>query len=170
LKSLLILALVFISTSSFSQNDEPRKSELFVEIGGPSVLGSVNYGHMISSNGRNMFCGRVGFGVMRLNDFNNSFNPDFSVPFGVNYGFNLLPKHRNTFTINGGAGFVYTSIIKAGKLFKPVRHDQLNFYFEGGFRYAFTNGLFFRLMYTPVIAPEPTISHLGGLSIGYAFK
>lgn len=170
------LLLVLIAPSiCFSQNTEERTHSLFLELGGPASLESLNYDHQLWSKDIWSAGGRVGLGFNRFQDYNNRFNPDFALPFGLYGALSLLSQdptkpRTSALLCELGAGFVFTTTIQADTDLETIRENKLNTYLYGGLRYNMAKGLFVRAAYTPLFSPNTGWNSWGAISIGYSFK
>ena len=158
----LIIIFSLFSTLLFGQENF-KKNNLFLEIGGNGLFTSINYERQLTKNpGLGL---RLGIGYYKRNPFN------LTIPMGVDY---LLNIYKNKTFLDLGLGITYT---KADvKLYVMVDYKDPNYVNENylniipslGFRFHTEKNIMWRISLTPVINHIGFIPFLG-LSIGKLF-
>lgn len=92
--SLLILTVFAFALNAQTTTAEPATRSVYIELGGPSVIYSLNYDFMFNRASTTGWGARVGAGASAGGDFNF-----VSIPLMVNY---LLGKHNNFFELSAG--------------------------------------------------------------------
>lgn len=156
MKKIFFLAITILFFSSLkAQNSKV----IYVELGGPGLLGSVNYDMRLTAK-ENGIGFRVGIGGMFFPILMES---SFIVPVELNY---LIGNNGKNY-LELGAGMGFLSLTASGNGNK----NELNtsFVFASiGYRYAPTpGGLFFKIAFNPMIGNE--FIPYGGLGLGYKF-
>ena len=170
---LTILILVSCSASLFSQKDSiknPRYQSVYLEIGGPSTIASLNYEIAIVQINRININGRIGLGATKFKDFNLKLNPDYTVPVGLNGTFEILKKNKGIMKAELMFGNTISSIIRLDSEYKSIREFDNHGFLSIGPSWAFAKGIYTRLNYYLILDNYKTPFHWGGLSLGYTFK
>ena len=145
-KYLLILCLTAITTAALAQ-DFSKKNEIFLELGGNGLVGSLNYARQLTKNpGLEL---RVGLGAYGAD------KTFLTIPVGLNYLIGLGGQHS---FLSAGIGATYT---KADVTFgvRPEytegyvarRSTPINFVGNLGYRYCTSKDFSWKINFTPVI-------------------
>jgi len=163
----MVILLLIIRNMAFSQSAPtgPARNLVYVELAGPGGYGSLNYERILLSKSEIQFGVRCGISTYHVNDYTNNFNPDILIPLAINgyYG--------NVHKLHIGVGQTLANIVQAGSIdFEPVRKTNFHTYFSIGYQYQKnSNGVFFRIAFTPVIEFNSYFRHRAGVSAGYSF-
>ena len=147
------------------ENDKESKNLIFIEAGGFGGYGSINYEHLVKKINKFKFSTRIGLSTYHLNDFTNRFNPDIIIPISINVYYGT--QHN----IDFGLGQTITNIVYANNIdYQPTRINNFNTNLSIGYRYQKeTNGIVFKIAYSPVIENNKMFRHWFLLSFGYSF-
>jgi hypothetical protein len=153
-----------MSQKSYSQT-VPSRHHVFLELGGVSGYGSLNYERMSFLKNDGWIAFRVGISTYRIKDYTLSLNPDIIIPFTINGCFGKQHK------VEMGVGNTYSNIVHAGPSDgSPQRVVRMSTIFTMGYRYQKSSkGLVWRCVYTPILEYNSRLRHWAGMSIGYAF-
>jgi hypothetical protein len=141
---LFMLALMAL-TLTVSGQDLSKKNEIFIELGGKGLLGSVNYARQLTNKPALEI--RAGLGTYGT-------DPNYlTVPLSLNYIINIGSKH--TF-LDVGAGATYTHAdVRMYAIFeyrdRVVTSAPLNFMPSIGYRRYTTKDYSWRISFTPVV-------------------
>jgi hypothetical protein len=163
---ILINLLLIVSSNLIGQVESPPTSisnQVFLEVGGLGVYGSVNYERFILKN-KNVGV-RAGLSTYNFVDFNGNFNPDLVLPYGVSY------FKGNRYKLEVGIGQTVTSVVTIDEeSWGPKRTYRVHGNFTIGFRYQKKEkGLIFRCAYSPMIQDYSKYKNWALISIGYGF-
>lgn len=146
-----------------SDNQGFRKA-IFAEFLGSSPLLSLNYDMRLKRHVNDGFGIKAGFGLgVILESEQAKFNRYLSFPLGVNY----IIGRKNHGLESGINITPQVALSKPGNsnMFEPV------VYLNAGYRYQpITNGLLFRLAWTPDVTPGYFNPVWFGASVGYSFR
>ena len=156
--------------SQLDSSEKVRYQALYLEIGGPSTITSLNYEMGLFQYNRLKLNARIGVGFTRLNDFYLNFNPDLTFPVGLNSTFLLSDKKKGTLSFELMGGNTFSTFIRANHNYQPEREFDSHGYISIGPSWIFTKGVYTRLTYCLLLENYKTPFHWGGLSIGYIFK
>ena len=174
MKILLIISLSLLCVLPLNaQKDsthQKRHQFVYLEIGGPSTIASINYEMGILQKNRLKLNARIGVGFTRFKDFSLSFNPDITVPIGINALFLLLKKNKGALHFELMGGNTISTYVKANNDYQPHREFGNHGYVSFGPSWMFAKGLYTRLTYCLLIENYRTPFQWGGISIGYKFK
>ena len=174
MKVLLIISLFLLCALQLNaQKDsthQKRHQFVYLEIGGPSTIASINYEMGILQKNRLKLNARIGVGFTRFKDFSLSFNPDITVPIGLNALFLLLNKNKGALHIELMGGNTISTYVKANNDYQPHREFGNHGYISAGPSWTFNKGVYTRLTYCLLIENYRTPFQWGGISIGYKFK
>ena len=145
-KYALMLSLIVITMTAMGQ-DLSKKNEIFLELGGNGLVGSVNYARQLTKNpGLEL---RVGLGAYGADQ------TFLTIPVSLNYLIGLGGKHS---FLNAGVGATYT---KADVTFGvrpeytegyvPRRNTPINFVGNLGYRYYTSKNFSWKINFSPVI-------------------
>ena len=165
------LSLLF-SGVVFSQNDSihaKRHQLVYLEIGGPSTIASINYEIGILQYNRLQLNARLGLGSTRFKDFQLKFNPDLTIPLGINAMLLLADRNKGTLNMEFMGGNTFSTYVKANSNFHPHRESSNHGYLTIGPNWTFNTGFYTRLSYCLVFEYYHRAIHWGGLSLGYQF-
>lgn len=128
----------------------------YTELGGASLMSSLNYEYVLTQHSNIRFAGRLGIGA----GYMDSFVPEAtSILVGL---VGILGKRNHHFEF----GYMHTTVAH--------KFGAKNFAFlSGGYRFHKPNGgLFLRIAYTPKIANynPKKFNHWAGVGVGYVFK
>jgi hypothetical protein len=163
----MVILILNVQTKAFSQVDPavPGCNLVYIELAGPGGYGSLNYERILFSVSEIQLGVRCGVSTYHVKDYTNNFNPDILIPISINgyYG--------NVHKLQVGVGQTFANIVHAGSAdFEPVRKTNFHTYFSIGYQYQMnSNGVFFRIAYTPVIEFNSYFRHWAGVSAGYTF-
>ena len=164
----LLLYLIFISfhSSAFSQevnrDEEFKKNEIFLELGGNGLLGSINYERQLTN--RPGFGFRVGAGVYGT-------DTRLTVPVGVNY---LIRFFKSRSFVDLGLGVTYTNtdvqLLRRAERLEGYVEKNREFYFVPslGLKVCTNRNFIWRLYATPVLTTFGLQPHMG-LGFGKRF-
>ena len=166
---ILFFLCVNFQLNAQGSEDDVLKNETFIELGGPSVIGSINYERRFILQEKTYLSARIGIGFVHLNDFTNKFNPDILIPLGVNFNYIFKRLNNSSLSTSIGAGNTIASIVILGDDYSPNRINNNNGYVKIGVKWTFKQFLNIGLAYTPIFENYSSIRHWGGISIGYSF-
>ena len=166
---ILFFLCVNFQLNAQDSEDDGSKNEVFIAIGGPSVIGSINYERRFIVHEKAYLSARIGVGIIHLNDFTNKFNPDILIPIGVNFNYVLKRLNNSNLSVSIGAGNTVASIVVLGDDYSPDRINNNSGFVKIGIKWTFKQFLNIGLAYTPIFENYKTIRHWGGISIGYSF-
>jgi hypothetical protein len=180
--SIVFGLLVFIQP--LKSQKEIRGKQFFTELGGPGVIGSINFDSRFKNNERLGFGYRVGFGF-GLHTFSEEGERYIG---GLDYGYETKEFLRTYYTIPFGLNYVlgkknsgHTFEIGAGATFL-TRKISLTYFYDynspGHFighlafmyrRVPIDGGFTFRVGFTPIIGTSGDLSPMGAIGFGYSF-
>lgn len=167
---IILLYLCFNFQLNAQVNDSiVLKNEVYIEIGGPSVLASLNYNRNFILQEKIFLSLHLGIGAFHLKDFTNKFNPDITLPIGIDFNYIFSSYSNGHFSASIGGGNTFTSIVILSNNFTPVRAIENSGFLKIGANWHFKKHFYIGLAYTPIFEKYKTLRHWGGLSIGYAF-
>tara|TARA_B110000285_G_scaffold11139_1_gene11094 strand:- start:1086 stop:1610 length:525 start_codon:yes stop_codon:yes gene_type:complete len=174
LKIILIISLSLLCVLQLNaQKDSThlkRYQAVYIEIGGPSTIASLNYEMGLLQKKRLKLNVRIGLGFTRFKDFSIAFNPDITVPIGLSTMLLLLDRNKGILHIELMGGNTISSYVKADNNYQPHREFDNHGYISAGPSWTFNKGLYTRLAYCLLLEKYKTPLHWGGISIGYKFK
>ncbi|MES2829840.1 MAG: hypothetical protein V4687_16905 [Bacteroidota bacterium] len=162
----LITLFCFLSLQQFAfGQDIFKKNEIFLELGGNGLLGSVNYSRQLTNKPALEL--RVGLGA-----YGSDPKTYVTVPVALNYIINVGGKHG---FLNVGIGGTYTKadvrlgiLIDYAEGYEKTRSQPVNMVANVGYRYYTSGDFSFRVNFTPVINRHGLLPLLG-LSVGKRF-
>jgi hypothetical protein len=123
-----------------------KKNEIFLELGGNGLFGSVNYSRQVTNNP--MFEVRVGLGAYGTE------KTYLTIPIALNYVIKIGNQHS---FLNLGFGTTYTKAdVRIGRIidyeegFEDTRSEKFNIIPSLGYRYYTTKDFSYRVNLTPV--------------------
>jgi len=144
----LFIICLFSFQQTVSAQDQDKKSEIFLELGGNGLLGSINYSRKLFNNPALEF--RAGLGA-----YGSDPKTYLTVPVGLNYIINISSKHA---FLNVGFGGTYTRadvtmgiLKKYQEGYKPRASAPVNIIPNFGYRYYTTKDFSWRINFSPVI-------------------
>ena len=156
-----ILFISLVTLCSVNVTAQHRKLS-YIELGGSSIFGSINYDMRFSSNVNDGLGARIGFGGTF-----GTFDTDriYTAPIGVNY---VYGKGRNGLLIGVNSVLAFNGEdVKKPSDFKSV-------IFSADIGYRFTpkdNGLSFQATYSPLFnTVDGNMPFWIGAGIGYSWK
>jgi len=160
---LLLSCLGLQQLSAQEEEKEPpskpasgNASQIYVELGGPGVIYSINYDGRLSKKDKGIGV-RIGFGAASAEG-----SSYFALPVGLNY---LAGGGGNYFEFGAGATFVSGNDVSIG----DSEHGTFGWLSLGYRRQAYRKkGITWRLAFTPIFGSGYFIPYAGG-SIGYRF-
>ncbi|RZJ74281.1 MAG: hypothetical protein EOO45_09010 [Flavobacterium sp.] len=160
----LILIITFCSYTAFGQ-DLNKKNDVFIELLGNGLLGSVNYSRQLTE--KPMLEIRAGLGA-----YGSDPKTYLTIPVSVNYLLNIGSKHTFLFA---GLGTTYTEadvrmglIIDYTEEFRNTRSAAVNFVPSIGYLRYTTKDFSWRISFTPVINTHGFLPSFG-LGLGKRF-
>ncbi|HIP32566.1 MAG TPA: hypothetical protein EYG86_07390 [Crocinitomicaceae bacterium] len=126
----MIKAFVFLMLISIcglklrSQIDNKQKNQVYLELGGPAIIASVNYERVLIQWSKLSIAARIGIGSNRITDFNQTLNPDVSIPLEVLTSVNL--NSTGTFKLKFGLGNTFNSTVILSSELKTKRLNSQN--------------------------------------------
>ena len=158
-KFFYLLLLCFTVTSGFSQeinrDDEFRRNEVFIELGGNGLLGSLNYERQLFK--KPGFGFRVGAGIYGT-------DPHLTIPVGINY---LSRFFKSRSFIDLGLGVTYTDynvrlFVIEKRDAEYVQKDQ-SFYLipSLGLKACTSKNFAWRMYITPVLSHSDLLPYIG---------
>ncbi len=160
---LAFLSVLSVLTDARSQDTEPSKNSIFIEVFGNGGLYSINYERNLNSN----LYGRFGFGRWASTDLSGFESKLTTFPVLITY---ITDHEKHHFEIGGGFLF--------GSIKEELSESEFIFDFSSflGYRFQKTDkGFLFRIGLTPLISLNETnypdeIMLSGGISFGYHFR
>jgi hypothetical protein len=151
-------SLLFLCTLFFFATKAQNAKVIYGEVGGPGLLGSINYDMRLTPQESGLGF-RVGIGGVFIPVLVGS---AFALPVELNY---LIGKDKKNY-LELGAGFTYLSISSYNSESDRIRGS---FGFGSiGYRYApAAGGLFFKIAFNPLFGDE--FVPFGGVGLGYKF-
>jgi len=139
---------------------------IFIEFGGTSGYGSINYESLVKKIKKMKFSASVGLSSHKLKDFQNKFNPDIIIPFSIN------TYYGNNHNVEFGLGQVFRSILYADKdSYEPTRRNSSSANLSFGYRFQKeAPGTSYKVAYTPIIQNNRIITHWFSVAVGRFFK
>jgi hypothetical protein len=166
-KYLIIFLVFYAAMISCAQETTSLhlKNSVFVQIGGPGGLGSLNYERKIISREISGIFIRAGICTYHINDYENKVNPDVIAPILLNGYFGK--KHK--FEI--GIGQTFSSTVRYNLITREKsRTTELSTVLQAGYRYQpLLSHFFIGIYYTPIFENNESLRHWGGFSVGYNF-
>jgi len=169
---IIIALLVFMTSYStlFSQDEEKQKSNLvYLQAGGPSIIGSINYERILFTKEKTTIGLRFGIGTTRFKDFTQNFNPDLTIPLGVIFGYTFKRLEKSAFAAKIELGNTFASVVVLSEKFSPARQNSQSGCTSIGAVWLHKKGYYIGLAYTPMLVRYKTFRHWGSLSLGCAF-
>jgi hypothetical protein len=164
MKQYLLAVLLLASGQAVFSQDHHKKNEVFLELGGNGLLGSVNYSRQLTKDPGLNF--RIGIGAYGS-------NPTYiTLPLGVNYLFRIIEKH--TFLDLGlGATLTNADVTMSVRReysegYTHPRSKLVNFIPSIGIKTNTKKDFVWRFNITPVINNYGTVPSFG-LSFGKRF-
>jgi hypothetical protein len=143
-----------------------KKNEIFLELGGNGLLGSVNYSRQLTKNP--MFEVRVGLGA-----YGSDPKTYLTIPLAINYIIDIKSQHA---FLNLGFGATYTKAdVRIGRIIdyeeglEDTRSERFNIIPNLGYRYYTTKDFSYRINWTPVFNRHGVYPILFGISVGKRF-
>ena len=187
--SLLAIAglLLVINQPSTAQEKTEANKLLYVELGGPGVITSVNFDSRFKPNERLGLGYRigVGYGVEKFegvvvkflkdiliedsssNCFENVSKTFYSIPVGLNYVVGK-PKKASVFEIGAGVTFLTRKVSLYN--YESEKQGYKIGYLTFTYIIAPVNsGFSFRIGFTPIIGTAGDLCPMGAIGFGYAF-
>jgi len=157
MKYYLLIVLVLVSSFPVFSQDHHKKNEVFIELAGNGLLGSVNYSRQLTKEpGLNFRAGIGAYGA----------GPTYvTIPLGVSYLFRIIKKH--TFLDLGLGATLTNADVKMYVLrdyvegYTPPRSKLVNFVPSVGIRGYTTKDFIWRVNITPVINSYGTVPFFG---------
>jgi hypothetical protein len=144
-KHVLFLCLTILSLNALAQ-DSSKKNEIFLELGGNGLVGSVNYARQLTKKpGLELRAGLGAYGA----------KPYLTIPVSLNYLIGLGGQHS---FLNVGIGATYTKAdvtyglryeLAEGAIYR--KSEAVSFVPSFGYRYYTTKDFSWRINFTPVI-------------------
>tara|TARA_R110002072_G_scaffold273058_2_gene433344 strand:- start:8431 stop:8949 length:519 start_codon:yes stop_codon:yes gene_type:complete len=166
---LFILHTVFSTISVAQEESTNKKTIIYLQAGGPSVVASINYERILLEKKIFQVNARFGIGTNRFKDFTNSINPDLTFPLGFAVNFKIKQMQKSQFNTKIGLGNTFTSIVMTGSDFSPTRQNSQNGYASVDAVWKNDKGIYLGLGYSPIFVRYKSLYHWGQLSIGYLF-
>lgn len=161
---LLPLCLLLLQQLGYAQNLD-KKNEVFLELGGNGLLGSINYSRQLTNSPALEL--RVGLGA-----YGSDPKTHLTVPVAINYIINVGSKHG---FLNLGIGATYTKAdVRMGVLidyaedYIRTRSQPINIVPNVGYRYYTSKDFSWRINFTPVINRH-AVFPIFGISAGKRF-
>ncbi len=142
-----------------------KETIVYLEAGGTAIYGSANIERAIGSLGIADIYVRIGLSTYGLKNFGGQWDPSMLLPLGVPSLIGKSPHFLET-----APGFMFTSLVGASNdTRKPERKWGIHGMGSIGYRYQKpAKGLFFKLVYTPILEHFRQWHHWAGLGIGYS--
>ena len=144
---------------------EVKKNVVFIELGGPGGLGSINYEYLFRTMSKLKFSVCLGVSTYQLDDFRNDFNPDIIIPASIH------AYYGNNHHLEISLGQTFTSIVLAGTSdYNPERKSSLSAHATIGYRYKKKDkAMVYKIAYSPIIENNTTFRHWFLFALGFAF-
>ena len=165
-KLLLLLAIgAFLNQSLAAQEAENANRLIYVELGGPAVLWSVNAEFRLKPGERLGLGFRLGGGFL---GGKNDEQTCLIIPLGVNY---LFGKPNSAHTLQTGAGVTFTTTEKRSSYSDILEYEGnvMGFLTVMYRMMPVKSGLSFHIGFTPLIDNSGKFFPWGAIGVGYAF-
>lgn len=169
--SSLFLTYFFFIQSIYAQDLEFEipKNNISIELGGPSLISSINYSRLFILNTNFKLNVRVGLGSNRIKDFTQKVNPDVSLPIGVNLDYAIKRFKKSCLSTQIGIGNTISSIVQTDDNYKAIRTYNNHGFVVLGLFLEFNNRFFYGINYTPLFVEYEHINHWASITVGYLF-
>ena len=193
--ALLFCMLGLHAHTTWESDSMPKTRDIYLEIGGPSIMGGVTYEQRFNNHTRWGWRAGFGFGYSENNGFLtlNSSTRAWTLPVGVNY---MIGSRRNALELGLGkikddphASYVVNTTIDGETVYAALKsysnsQNAFGYFFFGGigYRHVSKQGFLFRTGLTPTFNfgdshavsvawtdSYPKVGLTGYLSFGWAF-
>ena len=161
---IFLCALASIGTmpNLYAQPTKPKVNAIFLDLGGPGGLASINYEQKLFELLHIQVYAQVGLSTYKIIDFTRKFNPDIIVPMGL-----MFTSQDKKFQPIISIGSTYSNSVHATPYGK-TRDAHLHMWSKIGYRYNFNDSpIYLQASYVSIREQEVGHRNWGGISIGY---
>lgn len=141
---------------------KPQVNAIFLDLGGPGGLASINYEQKLFVVLQIQVYANVGLSTYKIIDYTRKLNPDIIIPLGI-----MFTSPDKKFQPIVSFGTTYANSVHATPYGK-ARDAHLHMWSKLGYRYNFNHSpIYLQASYVSLREQEVGHRNWGGISIGY---